>query len=40
VTAVFIDLRARDHPELHRLLIQAIYNYRLFTDVQLQALFE
>lgn len=40
VTAVYIDLKATTKIDLHQKLIAAIYNYRLFTDIQLQALFQ
>ena len=37
---VYIDLRAADAEELVTLLTNAIYTYRLYTDVQLDALYE
>lgn len=40
VTNVFIEVKAQNEKELERILTNAIYEYRLYTDVQLQALFD
>ena len=40
VTNVFIELKAQSEKELEHILTNAIYEYRLYTDVQLQALFD
>ena len=37
---VFIDLVASSEEELRKKLVDAICQYRLYTDLQLQALFE
>lgn len=39
MTAVYIDLKAANKNELHKRLITAIYQYRLYTEMQLNALF-
>ena len=40
VKSIFINLKAIDEPHLKSLLTKAIYDYRLYTDKQLEALFD
>jgi hypothetical protein len=40
MTRVFINLESQSAEELMQRLINAICQYRLYTDVQLQALFQ
>lgn len=40
VTAVFIDLKATSENHLHQLIVNAIYDYRLYSDIQIEALFK
>lgn len=39
VTAVFINLKSKSEEELKQKLNDAVYQYRLFTEIQLNALF-
>lgn len=36
---VFIELQAADEEDLHSKLTSSIFQYRLYTDMQLEALF-
>jgi hypothetical protein len=40
MTRVFINLESQSAEELMQRLINAICQYRLYTDIQLQALFQ